>query len=500
MSGDSTYSDMIGSGGQSVGAIAQNQYMVGMDFAVHAKPKSTFWRHKTTPYAQFSMENTLYSFRNAQWGIWNTVTVPKSMDLIYLAALRYVRPALKTEWHDRAVTPNFPSYVNECKRCTETERELMSSLSGKDKSVSSGLDKFLAKNSINPEGRGTFEIETEDKEEENPQENMWAHWVNDFATVATKCVKMVLLDQVVDSITSLNMYVWDQLAVSASQRSGWDEMVGHADCREDLIADSKRERVLYRELPFWHTTPQKAYTMIAGLYTKCEYQVKFARIEECIVRSHPNVKVLDYNTGNPIETTKMDVSLDLTNVFLQTAERDRFGLTPYDVVIHCHEQYDFEINSRNGNGRKFKFHVPTPHLVSEINWVFRRRCNIEANDHFNTSGLNGDDPMFSASIDFANAPRHVTREAAFWRLRQNQFHTSIPSDAFIYTYTFCLEPESDNVTGGASMSRFDGFTLNVTVQEGLQYESVILSIMVRVINLLKHREGAIGTAFGVKHQ
>ena len=60
--------------------------------------------------------------------------------------------------------------------------------------------------------------------------------------------------------------------------------------------------------------------------------------------------------------------------------------------------------------------------------------------------------------------RFQLRSAGYFRLVQPwQYHTVIPEDFFVYSYSFCLEPESAQPSGSFNASRMDSVTLQLNL-------------------------------------
>ena len=488
-----SFSDITSSSATSHGAIAQTAYKIGMDHALNTKPKHTFFRHRWLSYAPFAIETLSHTIQNARFGADNVGAgdACKLSDLVYKASVRYVIPALDAVVSKDGSGRNYPCPPKGCDTACARDDISYFSMVG-DGDVTAGIQKYLTERyGASVKDRVATSIEA--GADRGDDGEVWCHWVDQIATVLTKKVTVSTGTQPVDALSRRGLFVWSELTVSASHRVGYNEMIGRSYSREDLIADSKRERVVYQELPFWHTTtPAKAFASIASLYSPLRYSFQFAPLEECIIRSAPNVRVLKAKNGTELNESDLKANIDLSHIYLETYERDRFGTTPYDLVVSLHSEQTFHTV---GTSRKL-VHIESSHLATELNWMIQRKCATASNDHFSGSGLLGLDPMFSAAVKFGGVMRQQEREGTFYRLVQNrQLHTAIP-DSFIYTYGFCLAPEADKPTGGAGLARFNGVSLDIKLQAGLEQEDIEIWTMLTTLNLLKHRDMCCGTAFG----
>jgi hypothetical protein len=80
---------------------------------------------------------------------------------------------------------------------------------------------------------------------------------------------------------------------------------------------------------------------------------------------------------------------------------------------------------------------------------------------------NRTDLMLDMRIQLDGQDRFDAREAPWFRLVQPyQRHTAIPSDRYIYVYSFALRPEEQQPSGSLNASRIDTITFQMTVQSG----------------------------------
>ena len=86
--------------------------------------------------------------------------------------------------------------------------------------------------------------------------------------------------------------------------------------------------------------------------------------------------------------------------------------------------------------------------------------------------------------------------ADYYRLVQPYQHHSCIPDTFVYCYSFGLHPEDSTVPSGAcNFSRIDHSEFDVTLQDGLQNESVELMLFATNWNVIRFKEGLAGMAY-----
>ena len=91
------------------------------------------------------------------------------------------------------------------------------------------------------------------------------------------------------------------------------------------------------------------------------------------------------------------------------------------------------------------------------------------------------------------------REAQFFRLVEPYVHhTNIPSD-FIYCFSYAVEPEDSQPTGGANHSRIDDVTIEVNVDPRMFNDTggspINILLAARSYNLLRFKHGLITKKF-----
>ncbi len=135
------------------------------------------------------------------------------------------------------------------------------------------------------------------------------------------------------------------------------------------------------------------------------------------------------------------------------------------------------------------------HPTIELIWAVRRQCQDQANNHFNYSGKFGRDPVKAVSLRFNNLPRFSGKEGRYFRLVQPYQHHSLIPDAFIYVYSFAINPEDPQPSGSVNLSRIDNTELLLDLQDELCDENTCIIVFGRNWNIFRYREGLGGLAF-----
>jgi hypothetical protein len=108
------------------------------------------------------------------------------------------------------------------------------------------------------------------------------------------------------------------------------------------------------------------------------------------------------------------------------------------------------------------------HPIRELYWVIQRQMSVNAHQWFNYTNLSIGEPgrsfnlINTALLRIEGFDRFDTRKADYFRLVQPyQYHTAIPINDFVYSYSFCFRPEDSQPSGSMNASRIDSMTLQL---------------------------------------
>ena len=110
------------------------------------------------------------------------------------------------------------------------------------------------------------------------------------------------------------------------------------------------------------------------------------------------------------------------------------------------------------------------HPLRELFWIVQRNAAVQAHQWFNytnisigessTQGFNN--LITTALLRIEGYDRFDIRNADYFRLIQPfQYHTVIPIDDFIYSYSFAFKPEDVQPSGSMNASRIDSLVLQL---------------------------------------
>jgi hypothetical protein len=182
-------------------------------------------------------------------------------------------------------------------------------------------------------------------------------------------------------------------------------------------------------------------------------------------------------------------------VFLDVPERRRFVSAPLEYLIE-QVQYTPPLAIPAGS-RTATLSINFNHPIKEFIWVLQRDIMVNRHEYFNWSSLgfyeiqmnqvnglsepvNRTDMFVTAKLQLDGQDRFDAREPRYFRLVQPyQRHTNIPSDRYIYLYSFALRPEEQQPSGSLNASRID----NIVLQIGLQDVNTQISLSTRFGNM-----------------
>jgi hypothetical protein len=320
--------------------------------------------------------------------------------------------------------------------------------------------------------------------------NVWCHYTNDVGHFLVRQARLVIGGQTVDTIVGDMMYCWEELTGKSGRRL--TELVGRRYTRSQLICDSRERQQLYVPLPYWFTLASGSALSLASLaYHGVQLWVDFERLEKLVVVSSPNVSVVKAQEGCCLTNSDLVASLEITYVFLDNLERDKFAQNHFEQLVVQNQSFYMTTSSS-----QVRLNLSFNHPCLELFWGIRRQCQERCNNWGNLSGVDGRDPLVSAQLLLNSQSRWGTKPALYFRgVQPFQHHSNIP-DAFIYVFSFALDPEnSTSPSGTCNMSRIDHVELILQLQDALAKETCTVFVFARNFNILRFREGVAGLAY-----
>jgi hypothetical protein len=466
--------------------------------------EKTWWKARYAKHTQFAMESCRQVFgTHCGFGCESTLTLNRTGDLVHFLYVCIELPGIYAQPVSGAGGMRFPTTMNQsCAPCA-AEDDMAYASSSRHADLVSEADSEARRDHMkgarddwlkqNYGHAPTLECceDVEDCPDNLCPElgNMWCHYTNAVGQVLLKQTKLVIGGATVDTIESAFLFMWEELSGKSGRRL--TELIGKRYTRTQLVCDSRQKRTLYVPVPFFFTQHSGSALALSSLqFHGVQLHVTFEDLRNCIVVSSDEVAVYNATTHAPITENDLKAHIEATYIFLENSERAKFQQQSYEVLVSQHQSF-----MQHVSGSDLRLVLNFNHPVKQLIFACRRGCQEQCNNWFNFSGIANRDPITEVELLLNNQPRFAKKPGMYFRTVQPlQHHSNIP-DAFVYTFSFALHPESFDPSGSTNFSRIDHIELKLTLQPGLAREKVNVLIYARSLNILRFRDGLAGMAF-----
>jgi hypothetical protein len=225
---------------------------------------------------------------------------------------------------------------------------------------------------------------------------------------------------------------------------------------------------LYIPLQFWFNKNPGLYLPLLALqYHPVRINITLRPLQQ-LFYSGELISNCETTTVNPAKITSMMLWGDY--VHLDVEERRRFVSTAHEYLIE-QVQYTPPLGVP-ASVTSVPLRLEFNHPLRELIWVIKRDIMDSYHEWFNYSSLSisetgrRTDLLAAGILQLDGMDRFQERDAGYFRLVQAwQHHTVVPSDDFIYTYSFALKPEELQPSGSLNASRIDNLVLMLTMNQ-----------------------------------
>jgi hypothetical protein len=192
-------------------------------------------------------------------------------------------------------------------------------------------------------------------------------------------------------------------------------------------------------------------------------------------------------------------------IYLDTEERRRFTSSKHEYLIEqsqIQRRTSIPVNSMYANVT-----LNFNHPLKEIVWVCQQDRMQALKEWFNYGSRTyteypvvNTDIINTALLQLDGYDRFEKRSASYFRLVQPwQYHTVIPEENFLYSYSFALRPEDIQPSGSINASRMNSIILQVDIDPTLVNTIGTLHSRVYGINhnVLRIADGFGGVLFTI---
>lgn len=290
-------------------------------------------------------------------------------------------------------------------------------------------------------------------------------------------VSIEIGEQEIDKQTGEWMEMWSNYTVTEDKRQGWNNMIGKTTGVSQGPAPSSSVGqygpfYLYVPLRFWFCkNPGLFLPLLAIQYHPIRINITLRPLQQLFVPDNPVTNPCDQSV-NPVSIASMQMYGDF--VHLDIEERRRFVANAHEYLIE-QVQYTPSV-SVDPTATVIQVPMEFNHPLREIFWVVQRNNAVAANQWFNYTSLttgesspNGlQNLITTALLRIEGYDRFDIRNADYFRLVQPfQYHTVIPIEDYIYSYSFAIKPEDVQPSGSMNASRIDTIRLQLEMNNAV---------------------------------
>lgn len=312
-----------------------------------------------------------------------------------------------------------------------------------------------------------------------------AAYVNSIGHALIEEISIDIGEQEIDKQTGEWMEIWSELSVPATKRDGFNNMIGRVDGTlppPTTYAPDKSAvalygtyqygtQKLYIPLQFWfNKNPGLYLPLLAMQYHTIRLNLKLRALNQMVYTAGPlNTNQNCATTPQPKVASIIDIKLYGDFIHLDVEERRRFVANSHEYLIE-QVQYTPKISIPADNPTA-SIPLEFNHPIREMIFVLQRDVMETYNEWFNYSTVSIKEPgarrdiLQQAVLQVDGFDRFEIRDAGYFRLVQPyQYHTAVPTNSFIYVYSFALRPEELQPSGSLNASRIDVMKLLIALR------------------------------------
>jgi Major capsid protein N-terminus/Large eukaryotic DNA virus major capsid protein len=329
-------------------------------------------------------------------------------------------------------------------------------------------------------------------------------YVNSVGHALIQEITLEIGEQQIDRQNGEWMEIWSNYTTTTDKQTGFYNMIGKVDgySPPTLFGPLK----LYIPLRFWFCkNPGMALPLVALQYHPIRINLTLRPLNQLFFSQNLGVLRGDACNGLEVKPASItDLMLWGDYVYLDVDERRRFVSNAHEYLIE-QIQYTPPIPIAPG-ASSGSLRLEFNHPIRELFWYIQRDDMAQYHEYFNYSSLatyeigNRQDMLQDAVLQLDGQDRFQIRDAGYFRLVQPwQYHTVIPEDYFLYSYSFALRPEDIQPSGSMNASRMDSIVLQVNINTSLINDLGNIHSRVYAINhnVLRIAEGFGGVLFTI---
>ena len=326
-------------------------------------------------------------------------------------------------------------------------------------------------------------------------------YVNSIGHALIQEITLEIGEQQIDRQTGEWMEIWSNYTTTKDKQTGFYNMIGKVDgySPPTLFGPLK----LYIPLQFWFCrNPGLALPLLALQYHPIRINLTLRPLNQLFFTQALTTPECTSLQVSPVSIS--DLMLWGDYVYLDVEERRRFVSSTHEYLIE-QVQYTSPMAIAPG-ASSASLRLELNHPIREMFWYVKRDDMVRYNEFFNYSSLGTfevgtrTDILADAVLQLDGFDRFQVRDAGYFRLVQPwQYHTVVPEDNFVYSYSFALRPEDAQPSGSMNASRLDSIVLQINLNANLVNALGTLSTRVYAINhnVLRIADGFGGVLFTI---
>jgi hypothetical protein len=294
-------------------------------------------------------------------------------------------------------------------------------------------------------------------------------YVNSIGHALIQEITVEVGEQEIDKQNGEWMEIWSNYTTTTDKQTGFYNMIGKVDgyTPPTIFGPTK----LYIPLRFWFCkNPGMALPLVALQYHPIRINLTLRPLSQLYFTQELTTPACTTLEVNPAQISSLMLWGDY--IYLDEEERRRFVSTTHEYLIE-QVQYTPPIPIASG-ATTGTLRLEFNHPIREMFWYIQRDAMTRYHEIFNYSSLGTfevgtrTDMLQDAVIQFSGFDRFQVRDAGYFRLVQPwQYHTVIPEELFVYSYSFALRPEDMQPSGSFNASRMDSIVLQISLNPTL---------------------------------
>jgi hypothetical protein len=300
-------------------------------------------------------------------------------------------------------------------------------------------------------------------------------YTNATAHALLQEISIEIGEQEIDKQTGEWLELYSNYVITQDKIQGWQNMIGKVTGGSQGNRPASSVQLygplyLYVPLRFWFCkNAGLALPLIALQYHPIRINITLRPLSQMFINDTPTTSPCDVSATS---ATIKSMNLYGDFVHLDVEERRRFVANSHEYLI---EQVQYTTYPIDATATTLQVPMEFNHPIREIYWVIQRQMSVNAHQWFNYTNLSIGEAGSSfnlintAVLRIEGFDRFDTRKADYFRLVQPyQYHTVIPINDFVYSYSFCFRPEDTQPSGSMNASRIDNMTLQLEMANTTQ--------------------------------